>query len=79
MLISCANSGSYAAPAASKRIPNLPANVYHKKTTIPSKERLDVKETNQLLKQYELNDIHNEKAIDTAIKSHKRLQQIHNK
>lgn len=79
MIISCANSGSYVAPAANKRIPNLPANVYYKETAVPDKKELDKKEANELIKQYEFNDDHNRKAIETAIKSYKKLQQIHNK
>ena len=69
---------SYVVPSANKRIPNLPNNVYFKDTTIP-KGPLNEKETAEFIKSYELSRAHNKKAIETAIKSHKKLQAIHNK
>lgn len=52
--------------------------MYYKKTFIPIGP-LNEKKTAEFIKEYELNERHNEEAIETAKRSYKKLQDIHNK
>lgn len=64
------------------RIPDLPSNVYAKRTALPIVPKdASIADQSKIakntLKNYELNERHNIRAINTAIKNNKNLQDIY--
>ena len=78
VLISCVNSPTFVPARPKKIIPNLPSNVYYKITDIP-KGPLNEQQTAEFIRQYELNEQHNKRAIDTAKKAYKKAQEVYSK
>lgn len=81
MMASC-EASNVADNSPKVRIPDLPSNVYAKRTQLPVIPKdLPVGEQSKIvkntLKNYELNERHNIRAINTAIKNNKNLQQIY--
>lgn len=77
MLISC-QSCPVCDNSPNIKIPDLPSSVKRCVTKIP-KGPLNKKQNYQLIKDYAVNETCNVSSVDTAISSHKKLQEVYGK